>query len=297
MPERSDFAPEADPGSEPGRALPTTRVSSSDLERVIRRATELQFDEGEDVTDLDVREVVRIGEEVGLEPRHVRRALAEVQADSLLPPLPADRGLPTRLWGPGVVRHSRAVRGDPESIQDRVERHLEEKESLRCVRRKAGRSLWEPAAGLVKQMQRAIDVGGHGYDLAKARNVQLAVEGLEEGWSLVTISVDLRNLRNQQATGWLLGLGLSGTGGAVASAVLAGSVAVGVVVVPVLALGFWGAASWAAGRTIEKSRARIELIVLGLLDRLEEGEIGRPRDRIAPPWKEWLLSAKGPRQG
>lgn len=279
-------------GSEP--ALPAKRVSSSDLERVIRRAAELQFDEGEDVTDLEVGEVVRIGEEVGLEPRHVRRALAEVQAAALLPALPPDRGLPTRLWGPGIVRHSRAVRGGAASVQESVEEHFEHRESLRCVRRQPGRSLWEPAAGLVKQMQRALDVGGHGYDLAKARNVQLAVESLEEGWSLVTLSVDLRNLRAQQATGWLLGLGLSGTGGAVASAVLAGT-AVGFVIMPVLALGFWGGASWAAGRTFEKSRSRIELIVLGLLDRLEQGEIGNPRDRAGPAWKEWLLTGKSAR--
>ncbi len=290
MPEPSSRQ-DAQPGAD-SAALPATRVSSSDLERVIRRAAELQFDEGDDVTDLEVPEVVRIGEEVGLEPRHVRRALAEVQADSLLPPLPTEHGIPSRLWGPGVVRHSRAVRGDAVTVLALLEHHFEEKESLRCVRRKPGRSLWEPAAGLVKQMQRAIDVGGHGYELAKARNVQLAVEELEEGWSLVTISVDLRNLRTEQATGWLLGLGLSGTGGAVASAVLAGST-VGFVIAPFLALGFWGAASWAAGRTIQKSRSRIELIALGLLDRLEQGEIGAPKEKEGPAWKEWLLTGKG----
>ena len=267
--------------------LPATRVSSDELERVMRRAVQLQFEERDDVTDLEVGEVVRIGEEVGIEPRHVRRALAEVQAESLLPSLPLDEGLPTRLWGPGVVRQSRAVRGDPAEVQARVERHLEQKESLRPVRRKPGRSLWEPAAGLIKQMQRAIDVGGHGYELAKARNLQLAVEGLEEGWSLVTLSVDLRNLRTEQATGWLLGLGLGGTTGAVVTAALAGT-GVGFVLVPVLAAGFVGAASWAAGRTIHKTRDRVDLVLLGLLDRLEQGELGL--DREGPGWREWLIA-------
>lgn len=267
--------------------LPVRRVSSGELERVIRRAAELQFDEGADVTDLDVGEVVRIAEEVGLEARHVRRALAEVQAESLLPTLPSDGGLPARLWGPGVVRHSRAVPGDPSEVQARLERHLEEKESLHSVRQKPGRSLWEPAAGLLKQMQRSLDVGGHGYDLAKARNVQVAVEGLEQGWSLVTLSVDVRNLRAGQATGWLLGLGATGTAGAVGSAILAGTGAA-IVIAPFLAIGFWGAAAWAAGRSIHKVRDRIELAVLGLLDRLEQGDIGRERDGSG--WREWLLT-------
>lgn len=267
--------------------LPARRVSSAELERVFRRAAKLQFDEREDVTDLDVGEVVRIAEEVGLEPRHVRRALAEVQAESLLPTLPVDGGLPARLWGPGVVRQSRAVRGDPSDVQARLERHLEEKESLHCVRHKPSRSLWEPAAGLIKQMQRSLDVGGHGYDLAKARNVQLAVEGLEEGWSLVTLSVDIRNLRAGQATGWLVGLGASGTAGAVGSAILAGTGAA-IVIAPFLAIGFLGAASWAAGRTIHKVRDRIELVVLGLLDRLEQGRIGAEKEGSG--WREWLLT-------
>ncbi len=292
MPERESAAPPVPAevgGGEPG--FPERRVTSGELERVIRRAAELQFDEGTDVGDLEVREVVRIGEEVGLDARHVRRALAEVQAESLLPALPVDTGVPARLWGAGIVRHSRAVRGSASEVQELVEGWFSDRESLRCVRRQPGRSLWEPAGGLVKQMQRALDVGGHGYVLAKARNVQLAVEDLEEGWSLVTIAVDLRNLRAEQATGWLLGLGLTGTASAVGMAVLAGG-AIGVIVVPLVAVGSWGVATWAAGRTIAKVRGRIELVVLGLLDRLEQGELGR--DRGEKGWRDWLGSGAKP---
>lgn len=267
------------------------RVSSAELERVIRRAAELQFDEGSDVGDLEIGEVLRIGEEVGLDGRHVRRALAEVQAESLLPALPVDVGLPARLWGSGIVRHSRAVRGSPSEVQELVEAEFAERESLRCVRKQPGRSLWEPAGGLVKQMQRALDVGGHGYVLAKARSVQLAVEGLEDGWSLVTIAVDLRNLRAEQATGWLLGLGLGGTASAVGTAVLAGGIGV---LVPLLAVGFLGVGTWAAGLTIRKARGRIELVMLGLLDRLEQGEL-RPAGEERG-WRDLLVhSVRGDR--
>ena len=290
MPERESAAPPVPAeagGGEPG--FPERRVTSGELERVIRRAAELQFDEGADVGDLEVREVVRIGEEVGLDARHVRRALAEVQAESLLPALPVDTGVPARLWGAGIVRHSRAVRGSASEVQELVEGWFSDRESLRCVRRQPGRSLWEPAGGLVKQMQRALDVGGHGYVLAKARNVQLAVEGLEEGWSLVTIAVDLRNLRAEQATGWLLGLGLGGTASAVGTAVLAGGIGV---LVPLLAVGFVGVGAWAAGLTIRKVRGRIELVVLGLLDRLEQGEMGR--DGGEKGWRDWLVSGAKP---
>ena len=248
-------------------------VSHAQLEKIIRRASDLQFrDSSETESALDGAEVVRIGGEVGLEPRYVQQALAEVQAEALVPAMPADSGLAQRLFGDCLVRASRVVPGDQSEVEGKLEEHLREKELLKRVRSRAGLSLWEPAGGVVSQMRRAMDVAGHGYELAKARNIQVAIEQLEQGWSLATLTADLRNTRNQAAGGLytaVLGssIGMSiailATGG-IALLPIIGAVAVG-------AAGF-GGATWATGAAVRKRVARMELALQGLLDRLELGE-------------------------
>lgn len=255
------------------------------LQEVIRRAAELQLDEGEGAREtLSGEEIVRIGAEVGLEPHHVRRALAEVRAESLLPEPPKDQGVARSLWGLAVVRASRAVPGDPGPVQDRVEEHFRSRESLQSVRRRAGRSLWEPAGGLVSKMQRTLDVGGRGYELAEARRVELAVSGLEDGWSLVTLTVDLRNVRGEHGVAWSAGA----AGGAVGATIVAVAV-LGVpliAAVPAVAAATVGASSLGGRWTVDRKRERLELVVHGLLDRLEQGEDLEPR---RPDWRERLL--------
>ena len=263
-------------------------VPSSELERIIRRATELQQGTagaggGED-EPLGEDEIVRIGREVGLEPRHVRQALAEVRAESLLPDPPRDTGLPQRLWGDAFARASRAVPGDPGEVRERVERHFRERESLQPIRSRPGRSLWEPAGGLVSKMQRALDVGGRGYELAEARRVELTVAGLESGWSLVTVTADLRNVRTEHATGWTAGAAALGL-----PAVFVATAAIGLPVelaAPLVAGGAGGASALGARRTTAKRRRRVELVLVGLLDRLETGE---PLEPDRSDWRDRLL--------
>lgn len=264
-------------------------LSSADLERVIRRASDLQFraGSGEGESALDEAEVVRIGEEVGLEPRYVRQALAEIHADSLLPAVPAESRLPARLWGLGLVRASRVVPGERADVEPKLEAHLQERELLKRVRHQPGRSLWEPAGGLLSTMKRAMDVGGHGYELAKARSVELVVEGLEPGWSLVTLTADLRNERSQTAVGWhVLGVALAlpasiflvATGGPELPVLVGSGLAGGVGL---------GGASWATAVHYRKRRERTQVVLEGLLDRLELGDpLATPHSRS---WREKLL--------
>lgn len=279
--EASSVAGGESPGSGSRSSLPAER-----LQDVIRRAAEIQLGEGEGPREaLSGEEIVRIGTEVGLEPRHVRRALAEVRAESLLPEPPEDRGLARGMWGPAVARASRAVPGAPRDVQGRVEEHFRSRESLQSVRRRAGRSLWEPAGSLVSKMQRTLDVGGRGYELAEARRLELSVAELEEGWSLVTLTVDLRNVRAEHGVAWSAG----SAGGAVGATVVAVA-AVGVpliAAVSAVAAAAVGASALGGRWTLERKRERLELVLQGLLDRLEQGEELEPR---RPDWRERLLS-------
>lgn len=289
--------PDEASGEERGRPLAESSgersVSAADLERVIRRASDLQFRAGsaEAGSALEESEVLRIGEEVGLEPRYVRQALAEIHADSLIPALPGESPLAARLWGAGLVRASRVVPGEPAAVQEELEAYLRDREVLRRVRSAPGRSLWEAAGGLVSTMRRAMDVGGHGFELAKARSVELVVRRLEPGFVLVTLTADLRNERGHLAVGWHLGALL-----AAAPAALALLAVVGVDLLPVLGAGALGGGALAGGSHAAavhfgRRRQRVQLVLEGLLDRLQQGERLLP-DR--PSWKDRLLEATRP---
>ncbi len=244
-------------------------LSSEQLQRVIQRAAELQTAR-ESVPDrLDDAEVMRIGEEVGLEAQHVGRALLELRAEQLIPSVHEDRTLSHRLWGPGHVQASRVVPGDTSAVQDQLDRYLRTAESLRPVRDRPGLSIWEPASDLGSQLKRSLDFGGHGYELANARRLEVAVQQLEPGRSLVTLSADLTNERAEHATVGMVCLGLAGAGATVAL-VLAAGIPV-LLAAPVAVSAGLAGGSAAAARTFRSRRERVELVMHGLLDRLERG--------------------------
>lgn len=269
---REDPGGGGDAGPGPGESVP-----AGELERVIRRAAEIQFSEGEGGADaLSSEEVVRIGREVGLAPEHVRRALAEVRAESLLPEPPED-DVPLKVLGGGTVRASRAVPGDRREVQAKVEEHFRTRESLQSVRRRPGRSLWEPSEGVLDKMQRAMDVSGRGYELAEARRVELSVSQLEPGWSLAAITVDARNLRVQHAVGWA-----AGAAPFCLAAGLALDLAVGVpwlVSGPLVGGGALASGAAGGGWSYGRKRRRLALVLDGLLDRLEQGASLEPERR------------------
>lgn len=289
----ADAGEAGSPPESGGRDLPARRppggvaITEEQLKRVIRRASDLQFRSSTSVGGtLQPHDVVQIGAEVGLDERHVRQALAEVQAASLVPSAPEDDGLARRIVGSATVSASRVVPGDRAHVERNLEEYLKEKELLRQVRSRPGRSLWEPAAGLVSQMRRAMDVGGHGYMLAKARNCQVAVEPLESGWSLVTLTADLRNVRRERAGGWFAGMGMSGVGAAVGLGVVTGGGILPVLGGIAIFSGFMGIATAAARSDMRKQKQRMELALQGLLDRLERGENLHGEEE---PWHRRLL--------
>ena len=247
-----------------------TRVSQDQLERVIHRAAALQFSQGESHDDsLEAEEVLRIAEEVGLEGRYVRQALAEMRADALLPVRPEDRSTATRLWGEAVVVAARVVPGEPAEILEKLGKYLAERESLRCVRDRPGQQVWETASDFMSQLQRGLDFSGRGYELAKARTVNVMVQPLEEGRSLISITADMSNQRIGHAAGWYGVLGTAGLGSALGA--ILGEGASAMVVIPAVVGGVGLVGTVGATMTLARRRNRMELSVQGLLDRLERG--------------------------
>ncbi|MGD8496102.1 MAG: hypothetical protein PVF05_07895 [Gemmatimonadales bacterium] len=249
---------------------PPARLSSEELERVIRRAAELQTAREALPEQLDDQEVLRIGAEVGLQESHVRRALLELRAEAMVPEAPDDRSMPHRLWGEAYVQASRVVPGSVEDVQARLEEYLHSGESLRQVRNRHGLSIWEPAADVVSQIRRGLDLSGHGYTLARAKRLQVATEPLEAGRSLVTVTADMRNQRAEHGGGFLFGAGATTLGGSLALTLAAGLPVL--LVVPALGVLTGGGGIWIAKRLLRSEREKMHLAIEGLLDRLESGD-------------------------
>ena len=136
--------------------------------------------------------------------------------------------------------------------------------------------MWEPASDLASQLKRSLDFGGHGFELAKARRIEMSIQQLEPGRSLVTLSADLRNERAEHASGFIIGLGLAGAGISLPLILAAGLPAL--LVAPVLTVAGAAGGSLAAARTFRSRKERVELVMNGLLDRLERGS-DLPPDR------------------
>lgn len=165
------------------------------------------------------------------------------------------------------------VPGEPEGLQGHLETVLAEEENLRPLRRRPGRSVWEPSSSVFDRVQRSLGLDGRSYTLAGARHLDLAVAELEPGWTLVTATADLTHERNEAlGTGGFCALfavvaagvltysmdlehaTLLAAGSAVLTAVVAGAIAV----------------PWMRWQ-LEEKRARIKLGLEGLLDRVDRG--------------------------
>ncbi len=246
-------------------------IPSERLERIVRRASELQRHQGVDEPNLlTEEEVMRIGAEVGLEPQYLRRAMAEAHAESLLPQPPMDLPLLDTLCGPAWARVQRVVAGSGERLQRRIEAQLSERESLKAIRRRNGASAWEPADGWIAHLQRGLDFSGHGYDLADARSIELTLAPLETDYSLVTLTADLGNQRSTRLTSWA-----GAIGGTALAAIFVGASNLGLGLALTTALGLGLTAVAVAGIAVatrwslSKLRRRTVVKLEAVLDRVD----------------------------
>jgi hypothetical protein len=263
----SDNLPAPVPG---GTGLPARKLSSSELEAVIKRAVELQTARETEMTDgLSDAEVVRIGQDLGIEQHLVRRAIAEVRSRP-----PEEHGLVSGMMGPGIIRAARTIRRPAVELGMFLETYLKEAEIMVVERRFPDRTRYQQAQGIGAAVGRTFSKVGSRVAPLGLKTVDVGVALADEDSSVVTLSVDLSSARAGAAvSGWVGGL--SG-GGTVAAIVLASTAP------HLLALAGLGVA--AAGvlgsrgiyRTVaNQTRDRLE----GFLDRLEHGELRVPQQK------------------
>jgi len=256
-----------------GSNLPARKLSSTELEAVIKRAVELQTARETEMTDgLSDTEVVRIGQDLGIEPHLVRRAIAEVRGRS-----PEETGLLAGLMGPGIVRAARTIRRPAVELGIFLEKYLLEAEFMVVERRFPDRTRYVRASGVGAALGRTFSKVGSRVAPLDLQTVDVGVAVAEEDASVVTLSVDITTIRTGTALGgWLGGLG---GGGTVAAVVLASTAPhllalAGLGIAAAGVLGSRGAYRIVANQTHNKLEA--------FLDRLEHGELRLPQQR-----QEW----------
>lgn len=247
------------------------QIPAEDLDLIVRRAAQIQNKRGSPGSQLLTEaEVIEIGRQVGLEPGHVRRAMAEVHAESLAPKRPPGNRILDLITRDPRVEVRRVVAGDPTLIQQQIEMQLRDREKLGALRRRPMRSVWEASGGAMDRLERFLNFSGKEYALAEARQVELAVAEVEPGWSLVTLAADIGNKRDEAFYGAVAGVIVFAIFAAVFSGLELGFGIAGVVGATLLA----GLAAAATGVTwvrwaLDKRRNRIELMLESLVDEVD----------------------------
>jgi len=257
--------------------LPSRPIDRAALDRIIRRAAELQageMDTGENMTEA---ELLKLGAEVGIDGRYLRQALYEDAAGNA-----GEARAVTRWFGPTATTASRVVRGEKAALDDALAHWMSDGEALSVKRRLPDRTVWERQKGFFAEMKRGLGVGGRNYHLARATDVTVAVAQLEDGYCHVELSANVSGLRNG-AIGGAIGAGSAlalAAGGVVALTSAVG--ALPLALLAVVPLGMAGVAPALTARMQRRRAAAIQLALEQVLDRLEHGEI-RPKHREAGP--------------
>jgi hypothetical protein len=241
-------------------------ISREALERIIRRAAELQAGERDIGDGLTDKEVLALGQDVGIPSRYLRQAMLEEQTRSTVP---VPRGAWGWLSGPARLSAARVVPGDRVSVEQALRHWMEEEELLQVKRRFPDRITWEPKAGAFASIRRALGGGGRTYALARCEEVAGQVTQLEAGFCHLGLTADVSGQRRARLTGTAV---LAGFG--IAAAAVATGIALAPVSLPLYAVaGAIGIGAMSAARSHRGQNERVQVALEQVLDRLERGEL------------------------
>lgn len=242
----------------------TSRITNDELQAVIRRAVELQAGSPagptEGVSDV---EVVRIGQELGLDPATMRLALAEVRGRPTV-----EQGALVRIVGEATVRATRVVRRPAATTASLIDRYLREVEFMVAQRRFPSSTRYIRDSSLAAGLGRFTRGFARAHRPVNAPQLDVAVAAIDDASCLVSLSVDLAVMRG----GLLAGVLGSGTA---ASAAWVVTVWATTIADPLMLLGLpVVAGSWVGMRAIYGSiRRSLQDRLESLLDRVEHDEL------------------------
>ena len=261
-------------------------LTRRDFDEVMRRASELAAAEpGGSEGQFTEEELVRIGREVGLADRHVRRALREFRTGG--GQLVRGRRGMRALLESGEVRASRMVERPRERIRRELDDFMVGGQLLQRVRQRDDLLQYRPAIDWASRVARAASSTSRQHYVAASRQVEVRLEDMGADSTQVDIVVD-PGMTGNYRTGAVLGGGLAGA----AAGLGAGTGLALLASLPVAALGGVAAglavAAMVAGMVAQSFRRRlgeVHLEVEGILDGLEDaGGLEPP----PPAWRRWV---------
>jgi len=263
---------------------PSRSLTRKEFDEVIRRAAEIAASEPEPGdSSLTEQDLFRIAKEVGLDERHVRKALVQVRAFP-----PATKGLVSSLYGPSSLVVSRVVPGSREELSGKIDEFMVAGRLLQSVRKGTSVLVYRPAVDWASQIARAASSTSRKYYVAAAKRVEVRLEPMEEGRTLVEIEVEPGTRDDYMAGGIIGGLGGgAGAGVGIGLAIVAtgGAAALGVAAGIAVGSAVLGGLCWVTGAYHKRRLLEVRSEIEGILDRLEAGETLEP-----PPssWRRWV---------
>ena len=246
------------------------------LERIVRRAAELQAGSQEIGEGLTSQEVLALGKDVGIPEGYLRQAMLEETTRTA-----SEESVGTWSWltGPRTISAHRVVPGDRATVERALNRWMTDEELLQPRRQYADRTTWEAKAGAFASIQRAIS-GRRRYSLASAAQISSQVVPLEPGFCLVRLEADVSQQRRNRISGGMVlaTIGWGMTGGA---ALIAPPLAFAMILTMVPALGLTIGGAMIA-RTHRGANERLQVGLEQVLDRLERGEVRSPGQASLP---------------
>ena len=239
------------------------RIDRAALERIIRRAAELQTAEREVGETLTSDELISLGREVGIPVRYLQQALLEERSPLGTPSAP---GLMDRVAGPNQATAQRVVPLDADQAEAALLRWMERNELLCVQRQQRGRITWEPLGGFqaaVRRSAAALGAGKQPFMLSRAATVSATILALESGYTHVSLLADARKVRNEYLAS---GTALAGTGAAATGAMVALGALFPVAILP---LPIAAAVGYTVLRRYRPALARMQLGLERALDSLE----------------------------
>lgn len=253
-------------------------IDQKALERIVRRAAELQAGAQDVGEGLTTQEVLALGKDVGIPEGYLRQAMLEEQTRTA-----PEVATGTWAWltGPRSLVAHRVVPGDRAAVERALSRWMTEEELLQPKRQYADRTSWESKPGAFASIQRAL-AGRRRYSLASAEQVSSQVVQLEPGFCIVRLEADIGQQRRARITGGtvmaMVGWGLTG-----ATALIAPPLAFAqlVMLLPGVGLTIGGAM---VARTYRGANERMLVALEQVLDRLERGDARGAASQAALPF-------------
>lgn len=233
------------------------------LDRILKRAAELQATERDTSESMTPDEVLKLGREVGIPTRYLQQAMLEEQ---VRPSAYTPSGLLDRVMGEAECRAHRVVRGEAELVEQSLVDWLEHNELLAIQRRQPGKISWEPLRGMPAALRRSAAALGRTqrqFMLNGATQVSAGIVSLEPGYCHVTITANLRSMRSG-SLGGMAALGGLGVASAAVLTIMTPFAVLALVPIP-LAI----AAGYGVSRSYTGARERTQIGLERALDHLE----------------------------